>query len=252
MTTTFFSDRKAPYICTPLTGTNKKEIMDELKIIIPKKPDVIEWRADFLEEISNTAYVLSIAEGIAAVIDVPLLFTIRSEKEGGQKISLSEKEKVQLLSQMCENQAIDVIDFEVSNRPEHIHELRKRSKENKKQLILSYHNFTFTPANSEMMKRVFMAEFFGADIAKIAVMPKDKEDVLQLLELTKQADEALTIPIISMSMGKIGSLSRIIGWAYGSAMTFGLGVQSSAPGQIPIEKLRELITSTQEIVGEWG
>ncbi|WP_106496429.1 type I 3-dehydroquinate dehydratase [Lentibacillus sp. Marseille-P4043] len=251
METTFFSDKKVPYICTPLTGTNKEEIMDELKTIIPKKPDVIEWRADFLEEISNTAYVLSVAKEIAAVIDVPLLFTIRSEKEGGQEISLSEEEKVELLSQICESSAVDLIDFEVSNSPEHIHRLRKQSKENKKQLILSYHNFTCTPANSEMMKQVYMAEFFGADIAKIAVMPNNKEDVLQLLELTKQADEALSIPIVSMSMGKIGSLTRIIGWAYGSVMTFGMGVQSSAPGQIPIEKLKEQIASTQEMVGDW-
>lgn len=251
MTVNLFQDKKTPYICTPITGKNKEEIIDQLKLIIPQKPDLLEWRADFLEKISDASYVLSIVDEISSASDIPLLFTIRSEKEGGEKIDLTELEIVQLLIKVCENTAVEMIDFEVSNNPENIYELRRISQENNKQLVLSYHNFDCTPSNSEMTKRVFMAEFFGADIAKIAVMPGNKDDVLKLLEFTREADQALSIPIISMSMGQIGSLSRIIGWSYGSIITFGLGVQSSAPGQVPIGKLREIINSTQAIAGNW-
>ncbi len=245
------SGKKAPYICTPLVGKDKEEIMKELERILPQEPDLLEWRADFYEEIEDVASVLATAEEISAVGNLPILFTIRSEKEGGEKIPLTEDSKVNLLSEMCKIAAVDYIDFEVSNDPEHIKKLREVSKENGKKLVLSYHNFDFTPHNSEIMKRLFMAEFYGADVAKAAVMPQSKEDVLRLLTLTKEADEGLSIPLITMSMGSLGGLSRIVGWTYGSIVTFGLGVQSSAPGQIPIKKLKQMIELTQETVGDW-
>ncbi|MEW9675707.1 type I 3-dehydroquinate dehydratase [Lentibacillus sp. L22] len=246
-----FGDKKIPYICTPLIGRNKNEINDELKAIIPQSPDLIEWRADFFEGIYDTDKVLMIVDMISTASNIPVLFTIRSEKEGGEKISLSEEEKVALLGKVCESTPVDVIDFEVSNDPLHIKQLRKLSRDNNKQLILSYHNFKNTPTNEEMMKHVRLEESFGADVAKLAVMPKTKNDVLRLLDWTKQADESLNIPVVSMSMGKIGSLSRIMGWAYGSIITFGVGKRSSAPGQVPVNKLRELINSMQEVVGDW-
>lgn len=245
------SGKKAPYVCTPLVGRNKEEIMGELEWILPKGPDLLEWRADFYEEIDDVASILATAEEISAVSNLPILFTIRSEKEGGEKIRLSEDLKVELLSEVCKISAVDFIDFEVSNEPVHIKRLREVSKENGKKLILSYHNFDFTPDNSEIMKRLFMAEFYGADVAKAAVMPKSKEDVLRLLSLTKEADEGLSIPLITMSMGSLGGLSRIVGWTYGSIVTFGLGVQSSAPGQIPIDKLKQMIDLTKEAVSDW-
>jgi len=251
MTFELLNNKRIPYICTPLTGKNREEILFELETIIPKQPDLIEWRVDFFEEIHNTKHVLTIAEEISSVSDMPLLFTIRSEKEGGEGISLSEDGKVNLLSEVCKNAAVDMIDFEVSNDPDHIKALRKISKENNKKLILSYHNFDHTPVNREILKRVFEAEFYEADIAKVAVMPENKEDVLRLLEVTQEADEVLDIPVVTMSMGRIGSISRMMGWAYGSIITFGVGVQSSAPGQVPIDRLRQMIEMTQETVGEW-
>lgn len=251
MTTELLKNKKIPYICTPLTGKNREEILSELETIIPKQPDMIEWRVDFLEEIHDTGKVLTIAEEISSVSKMPLLFTIRSEKEGGEKISITEDEKVNLLSEVCKTSAVDMVDFEVSNDPEHIKALRKVSKENNKKLILSYHNFDHTPANTEIMRRIFNVAFYEADIAKVAVMPQNKDDVLRLLELTKEADDVLDIPVVTMSMGEIGGLSRIVGWAYGSIITFGVGVQSSAPGQVPIDKLKQMIEMTQEVVGDW-
>ena len=74
----------------------------------------------------------------------------------------------------------------------------------------------------------------GADIAKIAVMPKELRDVLTLLDATLTARNTLSLPIISMSMGGYGSLSRLFGWVFGSSVSFAVGEKSSAPGQVPI------------------
>ncbi len=239
-------DRRTPYICAPLTGGNKAELFAELEKILPEQPDLIEWRADFFRKIDNTEAVLKIAEELAAASGIPLLFTIRSEKEGGEKIRISEAEKVALLTAVCASPAVDMIDFEVSNHPEYIRAIQETAQEHSTKLILSYHHFGHTPENAELMRYFYQAEFYGADIAKVAVMPKDKSDVFRLLDVTREADKALAIPVVTMSMAQIGSLSRMIGWAYGSIITFGVGAQSSAPGQLPIGKLRKMIEMMQE------
>ncbi|MEK3934218.1 type I 3-dehydroquinate dehydratase [Sporosarcina sp. FSL W7-1349] len=245
------SGKKTPYICTPLVGKDREEIMEELEVILPKEPDVLEWRVDFYNEIDQLQSVLATAEQIASKSDLPILFTIRSEKEGGQPITLTESQKVELLIEVCKNKSVDFIDFEVANDPDHIKRVREVSKENNVKLVLSYHNFDFTPDSADILKRLFLAEFYGADVAKAAVMPKNKDDVLRLLHLTSEADRAMTIPLITMSMGGMGGLSRIMGWIYGSVLTFAVGVQSSAPGQIPIDLLKQLIINSQESLPDW-
>ena len=75
--------------------------------------------------------------------------------------------------------------------------------------------------------------------------------MFRLLEITRKIDQIIDKPLITMSMGDIGALSRIIGWAYGSILTFGVGVKSSAPGQIEVGKLREAIEKTQKLLPSW-
>lgn len=82
----------------------------------------------------------------------------------------------------------------------------------------------------------------GADLPKIAVMPQSPQDVLTLLAATLTMKEKYaTRPLITMSMGKSGGVSRVTGRLFGSAMTFGTVGQASAPGQIAIAKLREVM-----------
>src|SRR5699024_570055 len=96
-----------------------------------------------------------------------------------------------------------------------------------------------------------VAERMGADFVKLAVMPENKADVFALLEATRMIDEALEVPVITMSMGELGGLSRVMGWAYGSVLTFAVGVEMSAPGQMPIKELRHVINQTQELLPSW-
>jgi 3-dehydroquinate dehydratase-1 len=79
-------------------------------------------------------------------------------------------------------------------------------------------------------------------------MPKGPEDVLTLLAATHRASQTVAIPLITMAMGGVGSLSRIMGWVYGSAATFAVGKSSSAPGQIAIEELRAVLATVRRAV----
>jgi 3-dehydroquinate dehydratase I len=46
------------------------------------------------------------------------------------------------------------------------------------------------------------------------------------------------VPIVTISMGEEGAISRLAGGLFGSDITFAIGLQASAPGQIPIKDLQ--------------
>src|SRR5262249_44731221 len=86
-------------------------------------------------------------------------------------------------------------------------------------------------------QRFLTAQELGGDVAKVAVMPRDRMDVLTLLAATAEADATTKIPLISMSMGPLGAVTRMIGGAFGSSLSFAVGEAASAPGQMPIAVL---------------
>lgn len=240
---------KFPLICVPLVGRTHDDLLAELHVVLPKQPDILEWRVDFFEGIADTAAVLSQASDLKrAAGEIPLVFTRRSSREGGEKIALSEDEVVALYAAVCADRNVELIDFEMSNDPAHIARLRSVARANDIKLILSFHNFSFTPGLETLNQRFLQAEQLGADIAKVAVMPRNPEDVLTLLGATLSASQKLAIPLISMSMGPYGSLTRLFGWAFGSALTFAVGASSSAPGQVPIEDLNTVLAVLQKSI----
>ena len=87
----------------------------------------------------------------------------------------------------------------------------------------------------------------GADIVKLAVMPKNPQDVLNLLAVTEAfKEENPDTPVITMSMGKIGCISRLCAENFGSCVTFGAHKTASAPGQFEMNKLQDILTTIHE------
>jgi 3-dehydroquinate dehydratase-1 len=229
-------------ICIPLVGKCQTEILTELENAKLKKPDLVEWRADFFENLDDAVKVKEMLSTIRAQVgEIPILFTIRSTKEGGNPIPLSEKEKIQLIADVCSTNNVDIIDYELINEKADILFLRDISERNKVKMILSYHNFDLTPGHSVLIEKCKAAETLGADLVKIAVMSVKLDDVLLLLQVTQDAGKVIDIPLVTISMGKYGAITRMFGFVFGSTITFGMGQNSSAPGQIPVEELRSVI-----------
>jgi 3-dehydroquinate dehydratase-1 len=107
--------------------------------------------------------------------------------------------------------------------------------------VLSWHDFSGTLSQPLLIQKFLQAQQLGADVAKVAVMPHTMDDVLTLLMATRQASSLLNIPIISLSMGHYGVITRLMGWTLGSALTFAVGAESSAPGQVPIEDMHTVL-----------
>ena len=115
-------------ICTPLVGGRKEDVLRELAVILPKEPDVIEWRIDYFKNIGDLAEVLELARTIKeAAGPIPILFVCRSAREGGGTIPLGDGEVVRLYSTLCDSKLVDLIDYELDNPPERREQLRKAS-----------------------------------------------------------------------------------------------------------------------------
>ncbi|MBV5270584.1 MAG: type I 3-dehydroquinate dehydratase [Afipia sp.] len=238
-----------PIIITPLVGKTAEAILEEVAAIVPKKPDLLEWRVDFFAAIGDARAVVDTALLIRkAAGGIPVLLTRRNVSEGGNPITIEEPAVVAMYVAACEARCVEIIDYELSNAPADLQRLREVSKANAIAMIMSYHNFQMTPDAVTLDSKFAAAERLGADIAKVAVMPQDAQDVLALLAATDRARQTISLPLISMSMGGVGSLSRIMGWVYGSAATFAVGKSSSAPGQVAIEDLRTALAIVRKAV----
>lgn len=238
-----------PIVITPLVGKTKAAVLDEVAAIVPKRPDLLEWRIDFFEAIGDPVAVVETAKAIRAVAaGIPVLLTRRNVTEGGQPIPIAEPAVVAMYRAACEAKCVELIDYELSNGEADQKALREVSRANGIGLIASYHNFQMTPDAATLDSKFVAAEKLGADVAKVAVMPKEPQDVLALLAATDRARKAIKLPLITMSMGGVGSLSRIMGWVYGSAATFAVGKSSSAPGQVAIEDLRTALAIVRKAV----
>ena len=235
-----------PVIITPLVGRTSADIDAELQAILALRPDMLEWRVDFFEGIADSTRVITTARAIQrAAAPVPLLLTRRNSTEGGQPVPIDEAAVVALLCRVCEARCVDLIDYELSNAAQDLARLRAVSAAQGVAMVMSFHDFQRTPDADTLVGKFVAAEGLGADIAKVAVMPQNPQDVLTLLDATWRASQSVAVPLISMSMGGLGAMSRIFGWQYGSAATFAVGKSSSAPGQIAVEDLRAALMTVQ-------
>lgn len=233
-----------PKICVPLIAKDKAELQGELNALKDVYYDLIEWRIDHYEKVEEESELMAALELIRKQLpDCILLTTFRTIYEGGNKIT---ERYFDIYRSLIESQQIDLIDVEFSRGDELFTEILKLAHQHHVGVIASYHDFSQTPSKKEMMSCFEKMKNLRADIFKLAVMPKTIEDVLALLEVTYKANERFRQPIITMSMSKLGFVTRAVGELFGSAVTFGSGQQSSAPGQISANQLHQLLALMHE------
>lgn len=227
-----------PKIIVPIVESTKKAIIRKANSIKGIKIDVVEWRADFYDEVFNIREVLNTLEQLRTTLeDIPIIFTFRTKKEGGKK-EISMEAYTALNKAVAQSRNVELIDVEILSGDEVVKENIRNIHETETLVVGSNHDFFKTPDKHEIVSRLRKAQDYGADIPKIAVMPQSTEDVLTLLAATnemhtKYADR----PLITMSMGPLGVISRLSGEVFGSSMTFGSVGAVSAPGQIPVDEL---------------
>lgn len=204
--------------------------------------ELIEWRADFFEEVLETQKINDILQSIRPIIgDIPLIFTIRTSAEGGN-LQISGAKYAELLKFAASTGEADIIDVELFKEGIKVNELVQEIHDLGSLVIMSNHDFHKTPEKDEIVDRLRKMQEFGADLPKIAVMPNSSADVITLLSATDEmASKYAVKPLVTMSMGGLGSISRLCGEIFGSALTFGSAGKISAPGQIAVSELKDCL-----------
>lgn len=228
-----------PKICISNCGKTVEEIL-KLTADYNKLPmDVMEWRVDWFEEIGDLDKVVATAKLVREALDPakPLLFTIRTSKEGGET-DIADEDYAALNIAAAECGQVELVDVEIFTGDEIVADMIAKIHAAGVKVIASNHDFDKTPSQSDLVYRLRKMQDMGADIPKIAVMPTCKKDVITLLAATEEMyTNFATQPIITMSMAATGSISRLSGEYFGSALTFGAGAAASAPGQVSADQL---------------
>jgi len=231
-----------PKICVPIVGVTKEEIIAEAKTFESIPVDVVEWRVDWFEGVFDFAKVEDVLKDLnPALGDVPILFTFRTAKEGGEKAIDMDAYK-ELNIKAAQTGLVDLIDVEVFSGDDVVTEIIEAAHAAGVKVVASNHDFDKTPDKDDIVGRLRKMQALNADIPKIAVMPQSKKDVLTLLAATEEmATEYADRPIITMSMKGTGVISRLSGEVFGSALTFGAAKKASAPGQMGVNELNTVL-----------
>lgn len=232
-----------PKIIVPIVGQTKDEIIAAAKSFANVELDIVEWRVDWFEGVFDFDQVKDVAQALRDVLqDIPILFTFRTAKEGGEK-AIEPEAYVELNQNIAKTGLVDLVDVEAFTGDDYVAQIIEVAHQNNVKVVASNHDFDKTPDQADIVSRLRKMQEQGADIPKIAVMPNNKKDVLTLLAATEEmATNYADRPIITMSMAGTGLISRLCGEVFGSAATFGAVGKVSAPGQMNAEDLNMILT----------
>jgi 3-dehydroquinate dehydratase-1 len=219
-------------IAIPIFQENCEDVVRVANDCIEKGADILEFRIDALKNPNINEIKATINE-----IDFPMIATNRIDNEGGS-FRGSEEERFNILYECCD--LVEYVDIELQSSDEYIHSIHDSGVKT----IVSYHDFEKTPDLSEILYIVKKEQELG-DIAKVAFMPQNLEDTLTILAVLSHCENTIAI-----SMGDLGSYTRVMASKFDSPITFAAGTDVTAPGQIDIETMRALLNMDLNIMDE--
>jgi 3-dehydroquinate dehydratase type I len=213
-------------LCVPIISQNSEEAIKKMDRAA-KVADVLEVRLDLMESFD--------IQRIVKAAEKPVLLTYRSVREGGKGMDNPADHLIAGVEA-----GADLVDVELSmprDSRKRILNLRGGSK-----VVVSTHIYSGTPQTPELERLLNMSVEAGGDIVKIVTMANGWEDNLRTLELVNRARKE-NVKIISFCMGPMGRMSRVFSVPMGAYMTFASlePGQESANGQIPIDKMKEIM-----------
>ncbi len=230
----------------PITAKTKEQALAQAQVIAnTADADLAEFRIDLLSFASDTKQVIVLGHELKKILGhKPMIATIRTKNEGGQ-LEISDADYGKTYQAYLKNPFMDWLDVEMFRDQKVVSEIVQKAHQKKVLVVMSNHDFQKTPSQDEIEKRLLKQDQMGADILKIAVMPKSKQDVFTLMNATLKVSQQTTKPLLTMSMGQLGTISRVATANMGGSYSFGMIGQASAPGQIDVTKLKQILQTVQ-------
>lgn len=198
-----------------------------------------ELRADLL---ADPAQVRAALTAVRAASNLPLLLTYRSTTEGGKGAGHGQGYEDYLASLLQLRPAVAAVDIEMACPASKA--LVAEAKAGGYDVVGSCHDFTATPSRAQIAEKLVQITADGADITKVAYMPRNAQDVAALRHAAHDfADAYPRQPLIAISMGQLGAPSRT---DLANCLTFATIADgaASAPGQATIAHVRAWLENT--------
>ncbi|WP_336943945.1 type I 3-dehydroquinate dehydratase [Acinetobacter modestus] len=230
----------------PITAKTKEQAIAQAKVITANQDaDLAEFRIDLLDFAADSKQVIALGHELKKILgDKPMIATIRTHNEGG-KLTISDADYGKTYQAYLKQPFMDMLDVEMFRDQQVVKNTVKLAHDKKVLIVMSNHDFQKTPNEDEIVKRLLKQDELGADILKIAVMPQSKQDVFTLMNATLKVSQQSKKPLLTMSMGKLGTISRIATANMGGSFSFGMIGEASAPGQIDVTQLKQFLKTVQ-------
>lgn len=198
-----------------------------------------ELRADLL---ADPAQVFAALTAVRAASSLPLLLTYRSTTEGGKGAGHGQGYEDYLASLLQLRPVVAAVDIEMACPASKA--LVAEAKAGGYDVVGSCHDFTATPSAAQITQKLAQITAAGADITKVAYMPRNAQDVAALRHAAHDFAGAYPHqPLIAISMGQLGAPSRT---DLVNCLTFATIADgaASAPGQATIAHVRAWLENT--------
>ena len=185
-----------------------------------KKPDLVEYRLDYLAD-------RSVLKTVATSKTCPIIATDRSDR--------NQTESRDLLLHAAEA-GFDFVDVNLSSPlvGSMVDQLKSRGVG----VIVSHHDLSRTPSEDALLELLQNERNVGGQVCKIvttATVPADNLTVLSFINESSQVAR-----VVSFAMGALGVPSRVLSPFFGAEFTFAALDEGSltAEGQLSIDSLR--------------
>lgn len=226
-------------IATALTDGAPSGQARQARLAQQQGAGAVELRADLL---ADPAQVRAALTAVRAASSLPLLLTYRSTTEGGKGAGHGQGYEDYLASLLQLRPAVAAVDIEMACPASKA--LVAEAKAGGYDVVGSCHDFTATPSAAQITQKLAQITAAGADITKVAYMPRTAQDVAALRHAAHDFAGAYPHqPLIAISMGQLGAPSRT---DLVNCLTFATIADgaASAPGQATIAHVRAWLENT--------
>ena len=216
--------------CLPIIERRKSDILK----ILQKNSNRFRFAEVWLDYIDD----LDPSFPASLVGEYPHRLVMVTRRQNLEPMKMVAEDRWKILSTLSRKQVL--VDLDISTQADEI--ARVQAERLALKTILSYHNYTLTPSDTELRSITRRMQGWNGNVIKISTMCKNQRDALRLLALLIDLRESGQKCIV-LGMGKHGTITRIFGTMWGNEMTFTpLELSArSASGQLTYEKLDSIM-----------
>jgi 3-dehydroquinate dehydratase / shikimate dehydrogenase len=219
-----------PRVCIALGFSDPGRLLECARREVASGEEFLEFRLDYLPDPRKG--VEAIRSFLELHPDCAVMATCRRHQNHG-RFNGSIDEQLHVLAGAIEAGA-KAIDLEIETA-EVVPAERLSAFRGETHLVISYHNFSGTPAMEVVLRRMLR---IPADAYKLVTTANKPSDNLRVLALAKSHPR---VPLVLLAMGEIGFPTRVLSAAYGGMFTYAApaAAEGTAAGQVCARMLKQ-------------